>query len=253
MNRPASIHEARQSARIPSKVMPPRHSPRGEILDSNFALRRNGYHIRIVPPHGPLRTDVDRLIHRMYSWRGLTPYQAHETTGKPLQTTLVACKGDRPFGTLTVGMDIGTGLLADTLYRSKIDSMRSQGGKVCEVTQLAMDPEHSTPESLATIFNLGFIIARLVHGMTDLLAEVHPRHTGYYRRALGYRVAGPHLTCPRVGAPAVLMHLPLAHAEQQALRHGGAGSARSRNLYELFLSPSEQSAVANSLLAHHPV
>lgn len=227
-----------------------RRGLRGDVLHPEFALRRNGYHLRIVPPHGPLRADVDRLIHRMYSWRGLTPYQGHETAGQPIQTTLVACKGDRPFGTLTVGMDVGEGLLADTLYRSEIDSMRHRGGQVCEVTRLAMDPEHSTPEAMAAIFHLGFIIARLVHGMTDSFIEVHPRHTSYYRRTLGYRVAGPHLTCPRVGAPAILMHLPLSHAEQQALRYGGSAQAHSRNLYQLFLSPSEQRTVLNSL--HRP-
>ncbi|NMF87395.1 N-acyl amino acid synthase FeeM domain-containing protein [Aromatoleum petrolei] len=251
MNSAASIHEARQqSVRSPSGATHTRRAFRGEILHHDFALRRNGYHLRIVPPHGPLRADVDRLIHRMYSWRGLTPYQGHDSAGQPIQTTLVACKGDRPFGTLTVGMDLGKGLLADTLYRTEIDSTRSRGGQVCEVTRLAMDPEHSTPETMAAIFHLGFIIARLVHGMTDSYIEVHPRHTSYYRRTLGYRVAGPHLTCPRVGAPAVLMHLPLSHAEQQALRYGGSARTHSRNLYQLFLSPSEQRTVLDSL--HRP-
>lgn len=248
MNSAVSTHEARlQSARVPGGAIQLRRGLHGGILHPEFALRRNGYHLRIVPPHGPLRQDVDRLIHRLYSWRGLTPYQAHQTMGQPIQTTVVACKGDRPFGTLTVGMDIGKGLLADTLYRAEIDATRHQGGNVCEVTRLAMDPEHSTPEAMAAIFHLGFIIARLVHGMTDSFIEVHPRHTGYYRRTLGYRIAGPHLTCPRVGAPAVLMHLPLAQAEQQALRYGGTSRTGSRNLYRLFLSPAEQKAVTGAL------
>lgn len=215
----------------------------------DFAFGRNGYHLRIVPPQGELRNEVDQLIGRMYSGRGLATYSAPTTQGKPLETTLVACKGDRPFGTITIGVDKGHGLLADTLYNEQIDGARRQGAKVCEFTRFAMDPEHGTQEAMAAIFNVGFLLARFAHRMTDIFVEVHPRHTAYYRRALGYRVAGPNLTCPRVGAPAVLMHLPLSHAETEAMRLGGTGHPRSRNLYELFFSPSEQQQVLESLLA----
>jgi hypothetical protein len=217
------------------------------LIHPEFALTRNGYHIRAMPTQGLLRSNVEQLIQRMYARRGLSTDQPVASMGQPGQTTLVACNGDLAFGTLTVGVDMGSGLLADTLYRPQIDAARGNGARVCEVTRLAMDPKLSTPEAMATIFHLGFIVARLLHGMTDSFIEVHPRHTGYYRRMLGYRVAGPHLICPRVGAPAVLMHLPLAHAEQQAMRYGGTGHARARNLYRLFFSPTEQQSVLRAL------
>lgn len=249
MNAAARHHvPATQSQRQPNaSAQPvfPRHRP---SVGQDFSFGRNGYHLRIVKPWGKLRSEVDQLIERMYAYRGLATYEAPPAQGRTLETTVVACKGDRPFGTITVGVDTGRGLLADALYRKQIDSARSQGAKVCEFTRFAIDPEHGTPEAMAAIFNLGFLLARFVHRMTDIFIEVHPRHTAYYRRALGYRVAGPHLTCPRVGAPAILMHLPLAHAETQAMRHGGTGHARSRNLYELFFSPTEQQQVVESLL-----
>jgi len=250
MNSVAPPHQEfrHQTSRLLAAA-PQRRDGRGNpLIRPEFAFTRNGYHLRVVPAHGSLRSAVDQLIQRMYAGRGLNTYSSPPpSTGFHSQTSLVACKGDHPFGTLTVGVDTGQGLLADTLYRPQIDAARKQGARVCEVTRLAMDPELSNPEAMAAIFHLGFIIARLVHGMTDSFIEVHPRHTGYYRRTLGYRVAGPHLTCPRVGAPAVLMHLPLAHAEQQALRYGGTGHARSRNLYQLFLSPMEQKHLVRTL------
>lgn len=225
----------------------PKFRRKHTAINPGFAVTRNGFHIRVSPNEGPVRRNVDQLIERMYGWRGLGIAQTCPLPSPTLQTTLIASQGDRVFGTLTVGVDTGAGLLADTLYRPQIDVARQQGARVCEVTRLAMDPDLNSPEALGAIFHLGFIIARFIHGMTDLFAEVHPRHVAYYRRMLGYRVAGPNLICPRVGAPAVLMHLPLSHAEQETLRHGGSKHGRDRSLYRRFFSPGEQNQILRQL------
>lgn len=210
-------------------------------ISSEFSITRDGYHVRLADHSADsLKTRISTLVERMYSWRGLDTDNPLVSTPRPKQTTLVACKGDLPFGTLTVGLDSDQGLLADGLYGPQIDAARQKGARVCEVTRLAMDPTHSSPEVMATIFHLAFIIARLVNNMTDLFAEVHPRHTGFYRRMMGYRIAGPERTCERVGAPAVLMRLPLEHAEEQIMRLGGNPASPDRSLYRLFFSPAEQ-------------
>ncbi len=212
-----------------------------QLMPSEFAITRDGYHVRLADHRvESLKTRISTLVQRMYSWRGLETEHPVMHTQRPGQTTLVACKGDLLFGTLTVGVDSGHGLLADTLYRPEIDQARRKGARVCEVTRLAMDPSHSSPEVMATVFHLAFIITRLINNMTDLFVEVHPRHTGFYRRMMGYRVAGPERTCPRVGAPAVLMRLSLEHAEEQIRRLGGNQPSPERSLYRLFFSPSEQ-------------
>lgn len=210
-------------------------------MNPAFAMTRDGYHVRLADRRAEgVGTRIGQLVHRMYSWRGLETGSPTAYTERPGQTTLVACKGDLLFGTLTVGVDSSQGLLADTLYRAEIDEARNSGARVCEVTRLAMDPAHSSPEVLASIFHLAFMITRLIHDMTDLFVEVHPRHTAFYRRMMGYKVAGPERICPRVGAPAVLMRLSLAHAEQEIRRIGGNSDAPDRSLYRLFFSPSEQ-------------
>lgn len=240
-------HGQYHGERIPeatSRHLKPTFSIRDQqplIIPSEFSVTRDGYHVRLAD-HGTdsLKTRISTLVERMYSWRGLDTNNPLVCTPRAKQTTLVACKGDLPFGTLTVGLDTEQGLLADGLYGAQIDAAREKGARVCEVTRLAMDPTHSSPEVMATIFHLAFIIARLVNNMTDLFAEVHPRHTGFYRRMMGYRIAGPERTCPRVGAPAVLMRLPLDHAEEQITRLGGNPTSADRSLYRLFFSPAEQ-------------
>jgi hypothetical protein len=227
----------------------PRPNVSASRLVTDFSIIRDDYHLRIVPKEGPLRQDVNRLVERMYEWRGLNTDQSIVPDLHREQTTIAACKGDRVFGTLTVALDSGDGLLADTLYRPQIDAARESGAQVCEVTRLAMDPELGTPQALAALFHIGVIIARSVHGKSDVFVEVNPRHAPYYRRMMGYSLAGPNLTCPRVGAPAVLLRLSLDHAEQQARQHGGTNNMKRNGLYGLFFSPAEQTEILRHILA----
>lgn len=216
-------------------------------LNPVFALIRDGYHIRLADGHDHLKRAIAQLIERMYASRGLRTYHA-ELAQSATRTTLVACRGDHLFATLTLGLDAPDGLMADTLYRDEIDALRQGGGRVCEVTRLAIDPEHSSHDVMAGMFQIVYVLARLVHRMTDLVIEVHPRHAGFYRRMLGYRVLGPERICPRVGAPAVLMHMSQQEVDELIERHAGRDSTESRSLYRLFASPAElmtlQTAIA---------
>ncbi|MCK0510724.1 N-acyl amino acid synthase FeeM domain-containing protein [Aromatoleum buckelii] len=239
------IKKAKQSRLKPSLSIV---DDRFGAINPDFAITRDGYHVRIIHDEmDEVHGKISKLIQRMYSWRGLATDQPAKLPKHAGQTTLAACKGDLLFGTLTVGIDTPRGLLADTLYQGEIDEARSNGARVCEVTRLAMDPSHSSPEVLASVFHLAFMITRLVHRMTDLFVEVHPRHTAFYSRMMGYEVAGPERICPRVGAPAVLMRLSLEHAEREIRRIGGNESARDRSLYRLFFSPPEQDKMLRDL------
>ncbi len=209
-------------------------------LDPDFVVTRDGYHVRFAHGIEQARSKVSLLVERMYAWRGLHAHQPVMQDDRPGQTTLVACRGDHVFGTVTIGIDSGDGLLADALYREQIDAAREEGGRVCELTRLAMDPSFNTPEVMSTVFHLAFMVARFIHDMTDLFVEVHPRHARFYRRMLDCRIVGPERICPRVGAPAVLLQLPLEHVERQISRLGGNRSPDDRSLYRLFFSPAEQ-------------
>lgn len=219
------------------------------VINPEFVVAREGYHVRFASGIAQLRNKVSLLVERMYSWRGLHTDHPVMQDDRAGQTTLVACSGDHLFGTVTVGIDTGEGLLADTLYGPQIDAVREQGGRVCELTRLAMDPSFNSPEVMGTVFHLAFMVARLVHGMTDLFVEVHPRHAGFYRRMLDCRIAGPERVCPRVGAPAVLLQLSLDHAETQIKRLGGKHLSDDRSLYRMFFSPTEEERLLHRLRA----
>lgn len=218
-------------------------------INPDFALARSAYHIRVATPANCLQTQVSHLIGNLYGARGLATSPPAERLHPSNQTTLAACKGTRVFGTLTLGVDTGAGLLADTLYRQQIDEVRANGGQVCEFTRLALAPEMNSPDVMASIFSVAFVLAREVHGRTDVFAEVHPRHVRYYQRHMGYRIAGPVRTCPRVNAPAVLMHLCLDYAESQIKQLAGKATASERSLYKLFLPLQEQAGLLNQLIA----
>ncbi len=214
----------------PRRTLPP------STFGQHFAIERNGYQILLADDSEGMRTRISLLIEKLYAYRGL--HATHSgLPPHPRQTTLLACReAEHVFGTVTLGLDSADGLLADSLYREQIDAVRRNGGRVCEVTRLAVDPEFGSSRLMAELFHLVFILARLVHGMTDLFAEVHPRHSSYYQRMLGYRLAGPERTCPRVGAPAVLLHLPLHDAERLIRERGG----EARTLYRQFFSSDDQ-------------
>ncbi|ANQ86444.1 N-acyl amino acid synthase FeeM domain-containing protein [Azoarcus olearius] len=216
-------------------------------LNSNFALIREGYHIRIGDGVESLKLGIRQLIDRMYSSRGLRTYHP-EIEQSDSRTTLVACKGDHLFATLTLGLDSDRGLMADTLYGREIDSFRRAGSRSCEVTRLAMDPEHSSPEVMASMFQIVYVLARMVYRMTDLFIEVHPRHAGFYRRMLGYEVVGPERICPRVGAPAVLMHMSQQDVDELVDQFAGQRDDGIRSLYRLFAPPSELTLLQNQLV-----
>jgi hypothetical protein len=243
-------HSAINKYLPPHPALDQRRSVRTEnpTINPDFALVRSAYHIRVANQANCLQTQVSKLIANMYGSRGLDTAQPSNLSSVPEQTTLAACAGDHVFGTLTLRVDSSSGLLADTLYRQQIDEVRATGRHVCEFTRLAMDPALSTPDVMASIFCVAFVLARQVHHRTDVFAEVHPRHVRFYQRHLGYKVAGPVRTCPRVNAPAVLMHLCLDYAEGQIIQLAGKSEATERSLYKLFLPLQEHVGLLNELI-----
>lgn len=187
-------------------------------LLQDLSFERDGYRIRVANGSDCLKRQAAKLIERMYSSRGLFPYGT-KTEIDRRDITVVALCGDQPVATLTVRMDFGNGLLADTLYNKEIDTARSIGGKVCEITQLALDPSPGSHDALAGLFQALYVIAQFTRRMTDIFIEVHPRHANFYQRIFGFKRVGDVRICPRVGAPAVLLHLSQDEFERALARH----------------------------------
>jgi hypothetical protein len=217
-------------------------------LNPGFSLIRDGYRILIADDSHVLKSRIARLVERMYVSRGLTSYH-RDIEPDHRQTTIVACRDDHPFATLTLGLETEHGLMADTLYRAEVDVVRAKGGRVCEVSRLAMDPDHGSQEVFGAMVQVLYVLVRMVHRLTDIFIEVHPRHAPFYKRLLGCNVAGPERTCPRVGAPAVLMHLPGTTIDA-LFSDPGAREHATRSLYRSFAAPAELFSLHRQLVSH---
>ena len=162
------------------------------------------------------RREVALLVDRMYTWRGYKYDGATSARTDRNKTVFQIRRDGQVIATLTLRMDSEAGLLADGLYRDEVDLFRGMGGTLCELTGLAVAPGEDSPEVLKALFQAAYMVGHRRFGASDVFIEVNPRHVSYYRR-IGFRAVGPLRTCPRVAAPAVLMHLDLDDWEQETL------------------------------------
>ena len=161
--------------------------------------------------------------------------------------TLQSCRAGYTFGTITLVFDSLAGLAADALYKDQVDQYRDPSRWLCEFTRLAIDPEHGSKDVLGALFHLAYIFGAVMRGLTDFFIEVNPRHVGFYKRMLDFRQVGETKMCPRVNAPAVLLHLEASYVAEQVERYGGHRGDGRRSLYPYFFSKKEQDGLAQRL------
>ena len=96
------------------------------------------------------------------------------------------------------------------------------------------------------LFNYLYIYSYYVKGYSCLAIEVNPRHTAYYQALLHFRSIGTEKLCPMVqNAPAILMYLPLQHAQEVLrLSKNTDPEKNNRSLYTYFVKPEQESLVA---------
>ena len=213
------------------------------------------FDIRIADS-GHERADASILIDRMYATRGYLS-SALPNRAPDNRITLVASEDDSTIGTITMGFDIGRGLLVDQLFGPEVAVLREQGLQLAEFTKLAIDGAARSKRVLASLFHAAYMFAHPIKRADRLLIEVNPRHVGYYRRMLGFERLSDARLNPRVNAPAVLMVLDLHHAQRQIALHGGShsdGRSPVRSLYPWFFARSHADAILARARAHrtHP-
>lgn len=151
------------------------------------------------------------LVRRMYAWRGYRTSPPRQLIDDPNHATLGAWMEGEVVATLTASRDSAAGLLADNLYSDELAALRKPSRVISEVTRLAVDTDCHDPEILKSLFRSSYQYARAVFGVTDVVIEINPRHASYYRREFGFSQIGGVRTCPRVDAPAILLHRPLGN------------------------------------------
>jgi hypothetical protein len=220
-----------------------------QICDSAFVLQKGDVTVRIAHTSHDLHL-AEGLVKERYAWRGYqlpTPHVHH-----PLRKTFLASSGTRLLGTLSILLDSKTGLVADALFKPELDRYRKLGHRVCELGKLAISQAGNSREVAAALFNMAYLYGRTIHRVSDTFIEVNPRHVSFYRRLLGFDVVAKGRHCPRVNAPAILMHLDVAHADRQisqlATSGGSAQTTGLRSPYSSFLTKQQEESLIKASL-----
>jgi len=216
-------------------------------------VREDQFKIRLA--HNEERTrDAKFFVEKRYGEVGFQGLGGTGSSSCPDSVTLATYHGEQVIGTLTLGFDVGKGLLADELYQAEIDVVRARGGRVAEITKFALDTKMTSKRFLAAMFNVAYLYLCNLWRYTDLVIEVNPAHAPFYIRMLGFEVIGGERNCPRVNAPAVLLWLNLI--EKQKLMHAVAGhhelARQDKTLYPYFFPAEEEARITDRLLRAEP-
>lgn len=214
-------------------------SPTESVQQQKFKIRLASSDTR--------RQSASMLIEKRYASRG---YPTRALEDDPQRITVLVFMEERIVGTTTLGLDGPAGLMADSIYKEEIDTLRAEGRSVCELTKLAIDDEYvDSKHIVAVLFHLCKIYGE-IHQATDFIIEINPRHASFYKKLLGFEEFGAERLCPRVNAPAVLLRLPLKYADEQIALFGGKQKAATgvRSLYPYCFSKEDEIGIAGRLI-----
>lgn len=209
---------------------------------TNCLLQKKDYSIHLVNTLKQ-RMKANTLIKRMYASRGYQTEQASVFSDRLNQYTFEARKSKQLIGTMTLTVDTGDGLLADTLYKTELDKFRQQGHQLCEISKLAFNSKTSSKEIFASLFHIAYIFAHRINGANDAFIEINPRHAAFYKRMLGFEQIGEQRTCPRVNAPAVLLKLDIRYMGSQILSVSESKRHKERTIYPYFFSSQKEQEI----------
>jgi hypothetical protein len=205
------------------------------------------FHVRLATSAGGHEA-ASLLLRKMYAWRGYAfEVSDHQDAN---QITLYAETGGVLVGTMSLCLDRVGQLPADANFRAELDELRRQRRRLAEPSRLAIDKGVSK-RVFAALIHSSFIYACNIAGFTDYVIEVNPRHVAFYKRMLGFADFGAERACSRVGAPAVLLRLPLDYMAAQIRKWGGTMEqhGEERSFYPYFFPIWDEPGITARLLA----
>ena len=250
LRRPSAVSQALRAIRA--------DVDKGEAMwDMSAPGETTGFCIRVAASRDT-RGRAYRLAQRVYHGCGYVPDRdalnvtAFDADSQTI-TLLVQDLNQRDAATITLVFDSTAGLPCDEIYGDELNSLRTQGRRLVEVTRLAICEEYQHSKLLLVrLFNFIYIFARHIKRFDDFVIEVNPRHVNYYRRLLCFEQFGPERPCPRVqDAPAVLLRLELSVAEEVRRAESKGAATNERTLYPYFYSSQEEGAAAEFLTQQH--
>jgi len=153
----------------------------------------------------------------------------------------LSAKQTQEVATLTLVFDSPLRLPSDDLYAPELDSLRSQGRRLCEIISLVNTKSAPGMEASLTnhLFKLAYHTSYSLERATDLVITVNPRHALFYERYALFQRLGEERPYGKVnGAPAVLLRLDLERATPDYLRKAETGSVSKLHAYREFMLES---------------
>ncbi len=155
----------------------------------------------------PQVIDAWRMVYQRYLASGLIaahPYQLHtaaEAVG-PGTTTISEHRGQELGRTVSCYLDAHRGLPLDAVYPTTLQRARTRGERLGEIGLFAECPAAGDTAATRTQDLFAFMrypVYALYHqGASQIVIGVHPRHALFYERLLGFEVAGPVVSYPRL-------------------------------------------------------
>lgn len=191
------------------------------------------------------RAAASMLVQKRYAWRG---YQAGEIKQQPNRITLITYLEDQIVGSLNIGYDSPEGLMADERYRDEIEALRAAGAHVGEITKLAIDETLGSKQVLAGMINIAYLYG-VIHGVTDAVIEVTPRHRPFYERMLAFKQIGGERFYSTSNTNVVLLHIRMDEIRKRIEEVGGKGAeVKDRSVYPFFFPPGDQEGILERLM-----
>lgn len=187
------------------------------------------------------RVAAEQLINEMYQWRGYG--SDHRLSASANCFTFNATIDGELVGTISLTVDMHTGLAADNTFRDVLDDMRSSAGvQICELTKFAFCSTRAPMHVIASLFHTIFIFGTQKFACTDLFIEVNPRHIRFYEVLLGFSLVGALRSNASVDAPAQLMRLRVSDIGRyiSTFAEGNADLKSGRSLYPYFLTAAQE-------------
>lgn len=207
------------------------------------SLQEQQFKIRLAQTEAS-HSAATMLVQQRYAWRG---YQASEIKKQPNRITLLTYLEESIVGSLNIGYDSPAGLCADERYKPEIDALRAQGSNIGEITKLAVNEKTGSKQVLAGMINIAYLYG-LIHGVTDAVIEVTPRHKPFYQRMLDFKQIADERYYASSNTNVVLMHIPLSHISERIEALGGTGAkSNDRSIYPYFFHPNDQIGVMERL------
>ncbi len=168
----------------------------------------------------------------------------------PDTITVLVLRDGKAVATMSVVFDSPFGLPDDENYADELDELRASGRKLAQIISLGVRTDvRGVTKVLVKLFNYAYFVARGLHGSTDFVNTVIPRHAAFYYHKLLFTKVGETRYQPKTGVDVVMIKLDFSDAENEAhLEHGTLpGGPVHHSLYRQFKSVYEAPEMVTSL------